>query len=78
MEQNYLWCYSRKPRKGLLEDDFYFYSDGRILRVYDRTINKLNLEEWVTKDFFLKEEIADIIKRCPNEYKNHTKNVLLF
>ena len=76
MEQNYLWCYSRKPRKGLLDDDFYFYPDGRILRVYDRTINKFNVEEWVTKDFFSPDEITTITEECPHEFKACIKQML--
>ena len=32
-------------KKGTLDNEYYFYEDGRILHCYDRTQNKLNIEE---------------------------------
>lgn len=63
-------------RKGILDDDYYFFEDGRILHSYDKTQSKLNIEE------FISAESIDIHKRqimlaaCPQDKYETIKSIL--
>ena len=48
MEENKkeIWAYL-SMKKGMYDNDYYFYDDGTILHHYDRTMTKLNLESYV-------------------------------
>ena len=37
-------------RKGILDDDHYFFEDGWIHRTYDKIKSSLNIEEFVSSD----------------------------
>lgn len=52
-------------RKGFLDDDYYFYPDGRILHSYDRTQNKLNIEEFVSAESISEEKRRVMLEACP-------------
>ena len=45
MDNKYFWGYCFPMKKGNLDNEYYFYEDGRILHIYDKTQNKLNIEE---------------------------------
>lgn len=47
---NVIWSFSFPMRKGVLDNDYVFYSDGRIMHRYDKTISKLNIEEFVSAE----------------------------
>lgn len=67
MEKQPIWIYSKKRRKGILDNDYYFFEDGTILHVYDKTQNKLNCEEEVDLSHFSDEDLEAIKSSAPNE-----------
>lgn len=76
MDKTYFWSYSFPMRKGYLDNDYYFYEDGRILHQYDRTQNKLNIEEYVNAKDISERERKIIIEKCPNEHLDKIKKIL--
>lgn len=52
-------------KKGTLDNEYYFYEDGRILHCYDRTQNKLNIEEYVNAKNISERERKIILENCP-------------
>lgn len=76
MDKTYFWSYSFPMRKGYLDNDYYFYEDGRILHQYDRTQNKLNIEEYVNAKDISERERKIIIENCPNEHLDKIKKIL--
>lgn len=69
MDNNYFWSYSFDMKKGILDNDYYFYDNGKILHVYDKTVSKLNIEEYVSALDILEDERQQIIENCPPEFK---------
>lgn len=65
MDLNYIWSYSFPMRKGIFDDDYFFYEDGRILHSYDQTQNKLNIEEFVTAETIDIERRRQMLNACP-------------
>lgn len=63
-------------RKGILDDDYYFYEDGRILHSYDKTQTKLNIEEYVTADSIDLNKRQLMLASCPDEKYNLIKRIL--
>ena len=37
-------------KKGVFDNDYYIYDEGRILHHYDRTINKCDIESYIFSD----------------------------
>ena len=58
-----IWAYL-SMRKGLYDNDYYFYEDGTILHHYDRTIGKLNIEEYISASSISESEKEKIISKC--------------
>jgi len=71
-----LWSYSFPMKKGILDDIYYFYEDGRILHFYDKTISKLNIEEFVTADFIPMEQRIKMLSECPEDKKERIATFL--
>ena len=66
MEDNYFWSYFFPMRKGILDDDYFFFEDGRILHSYDKTQSKLNIEEYVSADSIPIEKRRAMLEACPD------------
>lgn len=54
-------------RKGILDNDYYFFEDGRILHSYDKTQSKLNIEEYVSADSIPVEKRRVMLEACPDD-----------
>lgn len=68
MEENkkQIWaCLSMK--KGTYDNDYYFYEDGTILHHYDRTMTKMDIEEFILSSDIPESEKAMIISKCESE-----------
>lgn len=63
-------------RKGILDDDYYFFEDGRILHSYDKTQSKLNIEEYVSADSIPIEKRHTMLEACPNDKYALIKSML--
>lgn len=63
-------------KKGLLDNDYYFYKNGKILHVYDRTINNVNIEGFISSSDVSVREKQEMIENCPPEYKDQIKEIL--
>ena len=76
MNTNYIWSYSFPMRKGILDDDYYFYENGNILHSYDKTQQKLNLEEYISADSIDIEKRKQMLAACPPEKSALIKSIL--
>ena len=76
MEEPYLWMYSFPMRKGIFDDDYYFYEDGTIIHFYDRTQSKLNIEEKVSPLSISIEKREIMLEACPTPIKGIIKKML--
>lgn len=63
-------------RKGILDDDYYFFEDGRILHSYDKTQSKLNIEEYVSADSIPVEKRRFMLEACPDDKYALIKSIL--
>lgn len=63
------WYCSLPMKKGILDNDYAFLNDGRIIHCYDRTINKLNIEETISPNNIPERDKDQIIDSCPPEKK---------
>ena len=75
-EEDYFWSYFFPMKKGVLDNDYFFMNDGRILHEYDRTINKLNISEYVTAAQIPENERITMYNACPEEYEERVKSML--
>ena len=68
MNQNkkLIWAF-HSMKKGIYDNDYYFYDDGSILHHYDRTLSKLDIEEYVSASEIPDSEKEKIISRCEEE-----------
>ena len=77
MEQGqYFWSYSFPMRKGILDDDYYLFEDGRILHSYDKTQSKLNIEEFVSADSIDLHKRQTMLASCPQDNNETIKSIL--
>lgn len=76
MDNNYIWSYSFPMRKGVLDDDYYFYEDGRILHSYDKTQSKLNIEEYVNPEAIPLNKRELMLSECPSDISAIIKSTL--
>lgn len=72
----HIWFYSFPMRKGILDDDYYFFEDGRILHCYDKTQSKLNIEEYVTADSIDLSKRQTMLNACHQELYQIIKQIL--
>lgn len=61
-----IWAYL-SMKKGMYDDDFYFYEDGTILHHYDRTMTKRDIEEYVSPSDMSDSEKEKIMAKCQEE-----------
>lgn len=61
-----IWAFL-SMRKDMYDNDYYFYDDGSILHHYDRTMSKLDIEEYVSASEISDFEKEKIISRCEEE-----------
>ena len=64
-----IWAY-HSMKKGTYDNDYYFYDDGTILHHYDRTITKLDIEEYVSPSEISDYEKEEILAKCKAECTN--------
>lgn len=76
MDNKYFWGYCFPMKKGNLDNEYYFYEDGRILHIYDKTQNKLNIEEYIKAKDISERERRVIIENCPNKFIDKVKKIL--
>lgn len=68
MEENkkQIWAYL-SIKKGIFDNDYYFYEDETILHRYDLSVQKYNLESLVSPDNIPDSEKVKIIEKCEME-----------
>ena len=71
-----IWRYSFPMRKGVLDNDYVFFSDDRIMHCYDKTISKLNIEEFVSAEQIPIEQRNMMIADAPEALKDFIKDRL--
>ena len=64
MENHYLWAYYFPMKKGEFDNEYYFYENGKILHVYDKSKTKVNIEEFVSASDIPEHERQQIINAC--------------
>lgn len=75
-KENIIWSYFFPMRKGTLDDDYYFYEDGSILHSYDKTQQKLNIEEFVSADSIAIDKRYKMLEACPADKYEIIKSFL--
>ena len=73
---NVIWRYSFPMKKGMFDNDYVFYSDGRIMHCYDKNISKYNIEEFVSAEQIPLEERKVMLENAPKTLKNVIKSIL--
>ena len=68
MEENkkQIWAYL-SMKKGTFDNDYYFYEDGTILHHYDLSVQKYNLESYISPDNISDSEKMKIMEKCEME-----------
>ena len=61
--------------KNSLDDDYTFYSDGRIYHFYDQSQWKLNQEEWIGISDISEYERTRILDKCDAKHKDEIVNL---
>ena len=61
-----IWAY-HSMRKETFDNDYYFYEDGTILHRYDLSVQKYNLESYISPDNIPDSEKVKIIEKCEME-----------
>lgn len=74
--KDYFWHYYFPMRKGILDDAYFFMTDGRIIHLYDKTIQKLNLTGCVTAQQIAEDKKQIMYNECPAEHKDRVKEML--
>lgn len=64
-----IWAF-HSLRNGTYDNDYCFYEDGTILHHYDRTMKKLDIEEYVLPSDISDSEKEKIITKCIEECSN--------
>ena len=64
-----IWAYL-SMKKGTYDNDYYFYEDGTILHHYDRTMTKLDIDEYVSPSCISEDEKEKIMTKCKEECSN--------
>lgn len=78
-EMKLIWAY-HSMKKGIYDNDYYFYEDGTILHHYDLSVQKYNLENHVSPEKISDSEKEKIMSQCESECTpeivNQIKNIL--
>lgn len=60
-----------------LDEDYTFFTDGRVLKYYDSNYWKQNLEEYINVKDLSTNKKNKILSNCSNENLNIIKSILL-
>ena len=69
MDNSYFWRYYFPMKKGEFDNEYYFYENGQILHIYDKSKTKPNIEEFVSALNIPERERQEMINACPDEFK---------
>lgn len=61
---------------GILDDDYTFFVDGKIKRLYDKSNFSYNITEWVTEEKISESKKSKILKKCPEDKKQLISQIL--
>lgn len=61
---------------GALDDDYTFYASGKIKRVYDQSLYKLNVEAWTEPSHISDSKKQKILSRCDPEFRERIEQIL--
>ncbi len=64
--KNLIWAYYSIVRQNL-DNNYFFYDDGTVIRQYDRTMNDLNLEVEVDPSKISDTDKEKIMSKCKEE-----------
>lgn len=70
-----IWIYHHL-KKGLLDNDYYFYEDGTIVHHYDRTTEKVNIEDIVSASDIPESDKDKILSQCKNECNEEVYHII--
>ena len=74
-----IWAYL-SMKKGIYDNDYYFYEDGTILHHYDRTIQKHDIESYILpadiSDFEKEQIMSKCQVECPESIVERIKKIL--
>lgn len=68
--------FSFPMKRGMLDDDYFFYEDGRIVHCYDKTQSKLNVEEVINASEIPEDKRRTMIDACPDDKKETITKIL--
>lgn len=71
-----IWRYSFPMKKGMWDNDYVFYRDGRIMHCYDKNISKFNIEEFVSAEQISLEERNIMLSNAPETLKGIITDIL--
>ena len=74
-----IWKCILPMKKGIFDNDYYFYDDGSIMHCYDKSIKKYNIEEFILPVEITERDrqaILDKINECPDQWQDFIKNLL--
>jgi hypothetical protein len=61
---------------GLLDDDYTFHDNGKILHYYDRNSFDLSNRDWITAKDISSDKKKRILEKCPEEFKKRITDIL--
>ncbi len=73
---NEIWRYPFPMKKDLWDNDYVFYSDGRIKHIYDRNQKNIGIEEFVSPSSIYLEERKTMLEKCPEDLRERIKSIL--
>lgn len=65
-DKKQIWAYL-SMKKGIYDNDYYFYEDGTILHHYDHSMMKHDIEEYVSPSNISESEKEKIMSTCKAE-----------
>ncbi len=68
--------YSFPMKKGIFDDDYFFFEDGRILHCYDKSQIKYNIEEFVKAEDIPEDKRRIMLQACPENKKELISKIL--
>ncbi len=76
MNNDFYWKYSFPMKKGIWDNDYYFYDDGKIRHCYDVNNNSYNNEEYVNAEDIPEKERMEMLQNCPADKQEKIKTFL--
>lgn len=62
--------------RGTLDDDYTFYDDGSVLREYDQSAYKLNLQEEIQANEISDHRKDRLLEKCPAQNEEKLRQLL--